>query len=160
TDSERALPLLEKFLQGEHSERLKERALFVLAQSASPRAREILAGIARGKSNLQLQDRAIKYLGLFGGEKSRAVLAEIYTSTTDIEARERILKSFMISGDRARILPAAKTEKAPELRAAAARLLGVMGGRADLWQLYKSEPSREVKDAILQGMFVAGDAEH
>ena len=160
TDSERALPLLEKFLQGQHSEHLKERALFVLAQSESPRAREIVAGIARGKSNPELQDKAIKYLGLFGGQKSRGVLAEIYSSTTSLEARERILKSFMVAGDKDRILTAAKTEKAPELRAAAARLLGVMGGRADLWQLYQSEPSREVKDAILQGMFVAGDADH
>lgn len=160
TDSERALPLLEKFLQGEHSEKLKERALFVLAQSGSPRAREILADIARGKSRPELQEKAIKYLGLFGGSQSREVLAELYASSGSVAMKERILKSFMVAGDRDRILAAAKSEKSPELRAAAAKLLGTMGGRSDLWSLYQSEQSREVKDAILQGMFVAGDSGH
>ncbi len=48
TDSERAVPMLEKLLQGNQSPKLKEKALFVLSQSGSPRAREVLAKIARG----------------------------------------------------------------------------------------------------------------
>ena len=38
-DPEQAIPMLEKLLQGTSSPRLKERALFVLAQSNAPRAR-------------------------------------------------------------------------------------------------------------------------
>ena len=160
TEPERALPLLEKFLAGSHSVKLKERALFVLAQSASPRARQIVADVARGKSSPELQEKALQYLGLYGGQASRELLAEIYASTASVEIKERILKSFMISGDRDRILAAARSEKNPELRGAAAKQLGVMGARADLWRLYQTETSRDVKESILQGMFVAGDADH
>ena len=46
----------------------------------------------------------------------------------------------MVSGDRARVLSAATTEKAPELRQEAVRQLGVMGAREELWQLYQREP--------------------
>ncbi len=44
-DEEEAVPLLEQMLQGDHPTKLKERALFVLAQSSSDRAREVVAGI-------------------------------------------------------------------------------------------------------------------
>lgn len=42
SDPEKAIPLLEKLLQGTSSPRVKENALFVLLQSKSPRAREIV----------------------------------------------------------------------------------------------------------------------
>jgi HEAT repeat protein len=35
-----------------------------------------------------------------------------------------------------------------------------MGARAELWQLYRTEKSREVKEEIIQGLFIAGDMEH
>ncbi len=54
------------------SPRLKERALFVLAQSNSPRAREVLRNIAKGGSTPELQSQAIQYLGVHGGPESRA----------------------------------------------------------------------------------------
>ncbi len=160
SDPERAIPLLQKILQGPQTPKMKERALFVLAQSGSAQARQMVAEIARGKSNPGLQEKAIRYLGLFGGKESRQILSEIYASNPSVEARERILKSFMTAGDREHVLAAARTEKDARLRAAAARLLGVMGARQELWDLYRTEPDREVKDAIVQGMFVAGDAEH
>ena len=48
SDPERAIPMLEKFLQGNQSPKLKERALFVLAQNDSAKGRQILSQIARG----------------------------------------------------------------------------------------------------------------
>src|ERR1700731_219946 len=47
SDSERAMPLLEKVLNGSASSREKSKALFVIAQSGSPEARQILGRIAR-----------------------------------------------------------------------------------------------------------------
>jgi HEAT repeat protein len=35
-----------------------------------------------------------------------------------------------------------------------------MGARAELWQLYKSERVRDVKEEIIEGMFVGGDMDH
>jgi HEAT repeat protein len=160
SDPERALPLLQKILQGPQSPKMKQRALFVLAQNGSPQARQIVAEIARGKSNPELQETAIKYLGLFGGAESHQTLSEIYASSGSTEMKERILNSFMTSGEKDRVLAAARGEKDARLRASAARLLGVMGARQELRDLYRSETDPDVKESILQGMFVAGDAEH
>jgi tetratricopeptide (TPR) repeat protein len=160
SDPDRAVPLLEKFLKGSAEPKLKERALFVLAQTGSARARDVVAEIARGQSNPDLQEKAIHYLGISGGEKNRQILAEIYASSTEESVKERILHSFMVSGDRERVLAAARTEKNARLRASAVHQLGVMGARAEVWQLYQAEGSREVREAILHALFVAGDAEH
>ena len=48
SDPSQALPLLEKVLNGTGSPRVKERALFVLAQSGTPEAGQILLHIAEG----------------------------------------------------------------------------------------------------------------
>lgn len=159
SDSERALPMLEKFLQGGQPPKLKERALFVLSQSGSPRAREIVAGIARGNANPELQMQALKYLGLFGGKESRQVLADIYGSSASVEVKKAILRSFMVAGERERVFAAAKGEAMPELRREAIRQLGVMGAQAEIWQLYQSETVVENKKELLRSMFVSGNAE-
>ena len=52
--SDEFVPMLQKLLQGTSSPRLKSRALFVLAQSNSPKAREVLVNIAKGGSNPDL----------------------------------------------------------------------------------------------------------
>jgi len=159
TDSERALPMLEKFLQGNNSPRLKEKALFVLSQSGSPRARDIVAQIARGNSNPDLQMKALRNLGIFGGKESRQVLADIYASSSDVAVKRAILQSFMVAGERERLFTAAKSEKVPELRMEAIRQLGVMSAQTELWELYQAESSIEVKEKILHSMFVGGNAE-
>lgn len=158
SDPAQAVPMLEKFLQGNQSPRLKQRALFVLAQSNSAQAREILSGIAKGGSNPDLQSRAIQYLGIHGGAENRKILADIYASSTDVNIKRQILRSFMVSGDKARVLNAATTETNPELRVEAVRQLGVMGAREELGQLYAKETSVDVKKQLLQAMFVGGDA--
>lgn len=158
-DPEQALPLLEKFLQGAQSPKLKDRALFVLAQSSSARAREILASIARGAANPDLQTRAIHYLGIHGGRENRQLLADVYAASNDVAVKRQILRSFMVSGERERLLNAARTEQSAELREEAVRQLGVMGAHEELWQLYGNETSREVKTRIIQAMFVGGNAE-
>ncbi|MCA1580619.1 MAG: HEAT repeat domain-containing protein [Acidobacteria bacterium] len=160
TDPERALPLLEKVLNGSASPKLKERALFVLAQSSSPRGRDILASAARGRSGPDLQEKAIHYLGVFGGKGNAQLLSEIYDSSTSNEVKERVLHAFMVSGNRERVLAAARNEKSPALRSAAVHQLGVMGARTELWQMYRAESAESVKDSILQAMFIAGDVDH
>ena len=137
---------------------MKSRALFVLAQSDSPRAREVLKNIARGSSTPELQNQAINYLGTQGGRESRAVLAEIYTSTPDVDVKRRILRAFMVAGEKDRLLAAAQTEQNAELRAEAVQQLGVMGAHDELWQLYQKETAIDVKKRIIQAMFVGGNA--
>lgn len=156
---EQALPLLEQVLQGTASPRVKARALFVLALSDAPRAREVLTNIAKGGSTPDLQSRAIQYLGVHGGRESRAALAEVYAASNDVDIKRRILRAFMISGEKNRLLTAAQSEKDPELRSTAVEQLGVMGAHDALWQLYQKEPNVDVKQQILRAMFVGGDAD-
>jgi len=110
SDPEQALPMLEKFLNGPQPLKLKERALFVLSQSGSPKAREIVAHIASGSRNPELQMKALRDLGLLGGKESRATLEEIYKSSHEMEVKRAILQSFMVGGEEQRLLEVAKSE--------------------------------------------------
>jgi HEAT repeat protein len=157
TDSERALPILEKILSGSQRPKVKERALFVLSQSNSPKAREILLQVARG-GNLDLQRMAIRNLGVFGGKDNRQVLADLYQSQTDSSVRREILRSFMTSGDRERLGMAAKSEKDPTLRSEAIRLLGAMGDQKTLSEMYASESDPQIRMEILSGLMICGGA--
>src|SRR4030095_4368144 len=159
-DPDQAIPMLEKLLQGNSSPRLKERTLFVLAQSNAPRARQVLTTVARGGANPDPQLKAIQYIGMNGSQPNRELLGEIYASSADIDVKRQILRSYMMSGARERVLAAATSEKSPELRGEAVRQLGMMGARDEVWQLYQKESDPEVKDRIIQALFMGGDTTH
>ena len=154
---DQAMPMLRQLLQGTQSLKLKERALFVLAQSRSPEARALLADVAR-QGNPDLQRRAVDYLGVNGTTENRIVLAEVYRTSPDVDVKRRVLRAYMVSGDRARVLEAATTERNDDLRGEAVRQLGVMNAHEELWQLYQKETSVPVKRQVLQAMFVGGNA--
>jgi len=157
SDPERAMPLLEKVLQGPASPKEKSKAMFVLAQGGSPQGREIIGRIARGQSNPELQKKAVEYLAIFGGTEARKTMAEIYASTSDTSLKRSILRSYMIGGDKERLFAAAKSEKDPALRREAIRQLGLVHGERELEQLYQTETSPEIRREILQAFFLAGD---
>ena len=159
SDPERTVPMLENLLKGSSSPRLKERALFVLAQIRSQKARDLLAGVAKGGSNPDLQVKAIEYLGVYGGRDNLQLLVDAYKGTNDVNVKRSILNSFMVSGSRDNLLTVAKSESNPELKIHAIQLLGNVGGSADLAQLYAGETAPEVKRAIIQGLFIAGNAD-
>jgi HEAT repeat protein len=156
SNADQAVPMLEKFLGSGASPKLRNRALFVLTQSGSPRGRAVVADIARGKSHPDLQRTAVKYLGLFGGDESRQLLSEIYASTDEVDVKKAVLQAYMTSGNKAGVLAAARGEKSPELRRAAIRQLGPMGATAELWELYRTDPSTEARKDIIQALFVGG----
>ncbi len=151
-DDQRAIPMLEKIVNGTGSPRLKERALYVLAQNGSPEARQIVIRIARG-GNPDLQARAVQHVGAFGGPESKQALLDIFKTTNNVAVKRNILRSFMTSGDRAQLLEVARTEALPELRAEAVQQLGAMGAQEQLSQLYATEKTIEVRRRIIQAMF-------
>jgi tetratricopeptide (TPR) repeat protein len=159
SDPDRAIPLMEKFMQGNHSPKLQERTLFVLAQSDNPKARQILLQIARSGSNPDLQMKAIHNLGIMGSKENRQALADVYATSNDAGIKRAVLHAFMVSGDRDHLLQAAKSEKNPDLRMEAIHQLGISGGQSELWQLYQAEPTVEVKETILHSMFVGGNSD-
>jgi HEAT repeat protein len=101
--------------------------------------------------------RAVRYLGIHGGRESRAALADIYASSSDVDLKKRILNSFMVAGEKDRLLSAAQNESNAELRAAAVQYLGVMGAHDELWSLYQKESSVDVKKQIIRAMFTGGN---
>jgi HEAT repeat protein len=155
-DPDKAVPMLEKIIRGDSSSKLKERAMFVLAQMSEPRARRILADAAKDEAHPDIQSKAIQYLGIHGGQENRALLSEVYQTSSNVRVKKRVLQAWMIAGEKDRILAAATGEKDPELRGEAIQQLGVMGAQDELMRLYKQESTREVKKKILQSMFVGG----
>ena len=159
SDPDRAVPILGKRLEsGSATPKEKSQALFVLAQSGSPQAREILGKIARGQSNPELQGKAIQYLAIFGGDESHKVLSEVYASTSDPSIKRSILRAYMVGGDRERLFEAAKSEKNDEVKREAIRQLGLIHAQNELQQLYRSDNSPAVRRELLQAFFLAGDA--
>src|SRR5262249_23041024 len=61
---ERALPLLKKVLQSNHSTRVKKRALFVLSQLGSDAALDVVIDTAKNSSDPDLRAEAVRMLGV------------------------------------------------------------------------------------------------
>lgn len=158
SDPQQALPVLQKLLASNNSDKVKDRAMFVLSQNSSPEARKLLSDTARNASSPDLQLKAIRYMGMMGSEESKKDLAAIYNSTSNERVKRAILQGFMLSGSRDFLLNAARTDKDPELRKEAIRQLAISGGSDQLWQLYQSETAIENKKAILNSMFITGDS--
>ena len=151
-------PVLEKLLRGHGVAASSSRsALFVLAQSNSPSAREVLKKIAKGNSTPELQSQAIDYLGHAGRTREPRDARRDLRRTSDVDVKRRILRAFMVAGEKDRLLSAAQTEQNADLRAEAVQQLGVMGAHDELWQLYQKETAVDVKKRIIQAMFVGGN---
>jgi len=126
SDPEKAVPILEKMLQGTSSPRVKERALFVLLQSKSPRAREVVMNVARGSSNPDLQRSAIRSLSVFGGEQSRDLLADLYPKAADARVKREILNALFVRGAADKLIAIARQETNPDLKKDAVSKLSLM----------------------------------
>ena len=158
SDPERGLPVIERLLKSNNSPRLKDRALFVLTQSSSPRAKQLLTEIAKGGSNPDLQMKAIRYIGMTGSNDATRQLLEIYNSSSDVDVKKNIIRSLMMASAKDKILDLSRTEKHTELRKEAIRNLGMMGGATELKAMYAAEQDASVKKEIVNGLFMTGDA--
>lgn len=155
TAPERAIPAVRELLKKSSSPRLRERALFVLAQSDSAPAREILAQYAKGGGNPDLQLKAVEYLGMHRRKENLPLLAEIYSANSDVEIRRRVLRAYASQREKEPILQVARTEKDPDLRREAISMLGGMRAEAELMQLYSAETDRDVRKRIIHSVMGA-----
>jgi hypothetical protein len=147
---DRAIPAVRDLMKKSSSPRLKERALFVLAQSDSPQAKETLAQFARGGGNPDVQMKAVEYLGM--QKNNGQLLSEIYAANNDTALRRRVLQAYMMSRDKDRVFQAARTEQDSELRREAISLLGGLRAEPELLQLYPNESNPELKRRILHSL--------
>lgn len=162
TEPSKALPLLEKVINGNSDATVKDRALFVLAQSNSPSAIATLTHIAQSNSDTSVREHAVRYLGMMGGQKGAAALAQIYATTNSIAVKRSILRSYMVGGDTTQLIAAAKAEQNQKLRSEAIRELGLSGSPqalAALTGLYQGARDRNASDAVIQALFLHGSAQ-
>ncbi|HEV2846563.1 MAG TPA: HEAT repeat domain-containing protein [Thermoanaerobaculia bacterium] len=156
SDPERAVPMLQKFLRGNHSPRLKAQALFVLSQSDSPEGHKTLVEVARGSAHPELQLQGIEYLGTAGGDEAMRALDDIYRSSARPEIKQAVLQAYHVDDRTGRILAIARDGKDP-LQGEAIQILGAMEARQELRQLYQSEPESRMK--IVEALGIADDVE-
>ena len=155
-DQEQAFPLLQKVLSSNQPVRVKEKALFVLAQSGSSKASDLIAQIARGQAQPELQRKAIQQLGIRGNKE---LLGQIYASSTSPDAKKEVLRSLGICGGTQQLFEAARNEKDPELKREAIRGLAVAGAREQLRQLYSSASDAETKKELIRSTVITGDTQ-
>ena len=156
-DPAQAVPVLEQLLAGNASPRIKERALFVLSQSDSPRAREILVRTARTGQPMDLRVEAIKTLGIAGMTDELGAVAK--DTHAPAEIREAVIEAYLIAGRSDAVLEIARTDPDPRMRAKAINTLGAMGATSALRQLMSTEKDPELREEILEGLGIAGDVE-
>jgi hypothetical protein len=155
-DEARALPIIQQILNGNGSDRLKERALFVLTQSNSPQAQQTLGQVVRGQSNPALQVKAIRMYAALGGKRSVDTLADVYQHSSDEGVKKTILQSYLVTGSSDKLLAAARGEQNPELVKSAIRSLGAMGATSDLQTLYHDSKDQQAKLDIINSLVAAG----
>jgi len=163
-DPDKGVPIIEKMLAGGGSPRVRDRALFVLSQSRSARAREIMLNTAKNNNNPELQRSAIRYLGMMGGAEDREALNGIYRSATDPAVKRAIVASYFMSGNIERMIDLAKNEKDPDLRRTAIRNLGMMNRQNGastsdaLVSIYKADSSIDIRRQVVNSLFMQHNA--
>jgi len=125
-DPDRAVPLLEGILKGTSPPRIKDRALFVLAQSRSARAQQVLTDYAKGTANPDLQKRAIQYIGMMQSPEHTQMLSGIYAATTNPEVKRAIVQGFFMSNSAAKLVELARSERDPAIKRFIVQQLSMM----------------------------------
>jgi HEAT repeat protein len=150
--ADKALPIVAKVLEGNHSTEVKESALFILSQIDEPEAHATLLKFAKEESG-ELQIEAIRNIGIGGGD-GISDLMSIYESG-DSDAREAVLEAFMIAGDNAAVFEIAKVAEGDDFEEAV-EMLAVMGAREELRQL---RSARGTSEALIEACAMSGDFE-
>lgn len=157
-EPEKAVPVLERLLARNSSPRIRDRVLFVLAQSDSPRAREILLRTAKSGQPLELRRQAITNLAVAGDPDDLAVLAEIARDTsTPAEVRIAVVDAYLIANRPDKLVHIATSDPDEEIRAKAINALGAIRALPSLRRLWTTQSDPALRAKLLEAFGVAGD---
>jgi HEAT repeat protein len=147
SNPEGAIPLLEGVLQATNSLQVKRRALYVLALSDQPRARQILLNYAKGAGNPDLQMEAIKYVAANREHPTiSADLRQIYESTDDQSVRMAVISAYRSSGNKEALIQLVQATSQPiVIRQQAVSGLRGIATPQDLWAIYQKETNRDLR---------------
>ena len=157
TDPEKVVPMLgEIAFEGENPGPAM-RAVFMLAQSSLPIARETVVRVAKSGPEV-VRIAAVRDLGRFGGPEVSKDLVSLYT-TADEPMKLQIVKSLGERADTLALVRIVESEKDGTVRFKAFAGLGKAGGGPQLARMYKSA-SAQGKRPIIVGLYNArADAE-
>ena len=151
---ERALPIVDRVLSGNHSAELKERALFILSQMETPESQSRLLAFANDSQG-ELQAEAIRMIGIGGDKDALAALGDIYR-TGGGEVREAVLEAYLIAGDKDAVFNIAINTENEEEFSDAVNMLGAMGANEQLREL---RGRAGLSDSLIEAYAISGDAE-
>jgi len=151
---QRVLPIVQKVLNGNSSDEVKERAMFVLSQIDLPEAQALLLDIARQGSG-ETRTEAIRMIGIGGDRETLAVLAELY-KTGDKEVREAVLEAYLIADNDEGVYQLALLADTDEAYEDAVEALGAMGARDRLRELRNS---KGVSKSLIEAYTMSDDHE-
>lgn len=151
---ERALPLASKVLNGNYSDELKERALFVLSQIDRQEAQDAILATARsGSGDLRLE--AVRMIGIGGDPDTLAQLRTLYADG-DEDLRDAVLQAYLIAGDDESVYQLAVEAQDEEEFENAVHTLGAMGARE---QLARLRDKAGMSEPWIHALAVSGDAD-
>jgi len=185
--SSQSREVLAKIARGQSNPDLQRKAIEYLGMSGGQQSRETLAQIyassndasvkraiirsymiggdkehlfaaAKSEKDASLRAEAIRQLGIVHAPEE---LRQLYKTETTTEVKKDILQAFFLSGDAKFLAEAAQEEKDPEVRRTAIRNLGLVGSadaKDALLAIYAKETDRENKEAVLNALFIQGNA--
>ena len=151
---ERAMPLAARVLEGDHSDEVKERALFILSQINHPDAHGILMSTARDAQG-DLRTEAIRMIGISGNAESLASLSALY-SGGDEDVRDAVLEAYLIAGDEAAVYELAANAQTDEEFDAAVEILAAMGASEELRSL---RDQVGLSESLIEAYIISDDEE-
>ena len=151
---ERAMPLAARVLEGDHSDEVKERALFILSQINHPDAHDILLSTARDADG-ELRAEAIRMIGIGGDEETLASLGAVY-SGGDEDVRDAVLEAYLIAGDEEAVFELAANAQTDDEFEAAVEILAAMGANDELRSLRERVGMSE---SLIEVYAISDDAE-
>ena len=151
---ERALPIVDRVLAGNHSAELKERALFILSQMETPESQSRLLAFANDSQG-ELQAEAIRMIGIGGDKDALAALGDIYGSGGG-EVREAVLEAYLIAGDKDAVFNIAINTENEEEFSDAVNMLGAMGANEQLREL---RGRAGLSESLIEAYAISGDSE-
>jgi HEAT repeat protein len=120
--------------------------------------KEHLLAAAKGEKDPSLRADAIRQLGVMHAPEE---LRQLYKTESSTEVKKDIMQAFFLSGDAKFLAEAAQNEKDPEVRRTAIRNLGLIRAEDSgpaLVAIYAKETDRENKEAVLNALFIQGNA--
>jgi len=152
----RAVPLLKKVLQSQHSDKVKKRALFVLSQIDEDAALDSVVDVAKNSNDPGLREEAIRMLGVSGEDRAIKRLSELYASSKDAREKAAIIQAWLVADRKDLVLASARNEADASLRQRAIQALGAMNASAELKQLFDATHDAGSQREIIHALGVAG----